>query len=231
MNTHSSRSLPNTFFRNSLSFAVAFVFLYLLYCLLDNFRNPRLAIYQGNSVWSNLVIDPTVAALGVGALILGFKADRRRALFSALAVFLASLLFFRLWIWFLPLDKLITFNPNVVTFFIYLHEVCVGLITGAMIGYTQGDWKRTGWYALAGALGFTIGFLLMDIAGRTILALSPFGLNLPRLIVGSPWFYLYFMVPAFIQGLTLGLSIAFAGIVCGRSEGTTTPLNQVANQV
>lgn len=165
-----------------------------------------------------------MAALGLGALVVGFKADRRRALFSALAVFLACLLFFRLWIWFFPLDQLIAINPKAVPFFLSLHEAIVGLITGAIIGCVQEGWKKTVWFALAGALGFPIGFLIMDITGKSILALSPFGLNLPRLIVGSPWFYLYFIAPALIQGLALGVCIGLAGIISGRREGTNISL-------
>ncbi len=189
--------------------------------MLDNLLNPGLLIWQGNSIWTHAWIDPTVAAFGLGALIQGFRAGWRKAVICAIVIFLSSLLIFRLWIGVLPADKLPALSANLFpNFFPLLHEAIVGLIAGAILGYFRGGRAKIGWHALAGMVGFPIGFLLMDLAGRAILAGSPSGQNLTYLVVGSPWFYLYLIVPALIQGVTFGISLDLAGIASERRKET-----------
>ena len=103
MTHNSSEFLPKFSFQSSLCFVIAFFLVYSVYCLLDNLLNSGLSIWQGNSIWSHAIIDPTVVSLGLGAFFLGIKVDQRKAIFFGIIVFLSSLLFFRIWIWLLPL--------------------------------------------------------------------------------------------------------------------------------
>jgi hypothetical protein len=158
------------------------------------------------------MIDPTVLSLGLGVFFLGIKENQRKAIFFGIIVLLSSFLVFRMWIWLLPLDELMKFNPTIIAFFFPLHEALVGMIIGAIIGCMKAGWNKSRWYALAGAIGMTTGFLIMDIIGKTILRHSPFGTDISLLVVGSTWYYLYFIFPAMIQGLALGIFIGFAEI-------------------
>jgi hypothetical protein len=212
MPQHFSDSVLKSLFQSCFSFSTAFVIVYSIYCLLDTVINSGLSIWQGNSLWSHSIIDPTVASLGLGAFFLGIQTDRHKAASLGIFVFLSSLFVFRLWIWILPLDKLQQFDPIIIPFFFPLHEALVGLVIGAIIGWIQGGWIKSGWYALAGAIGMTTGFLIMDIAGKNILSHSPFAMDIFRLVVGSIWYYLYIIFPVMIQGITLGLFIGLAEI-------------------
>jgi hypothetical protein len=209
---NSLESFSKSFFQSSLSFVSAFIIVYSVYSLLDALINPGLTLWQGNSIWSHAIIDPTVLSLGLGVFFLGIKENQRKAILFGIIVFLASLLIFRLWVWLLPLDELMKFNPIIIPFFFPLHEALVGIIIGAIIGCMKAGLNKSRWYALAGAIGMTTGFLIMDIVGKTILTHSPFSTDISLLVVGSTWFYLYFIFPAMIQGLTLGIFIGFAEI-------------------
>jgi hypothetical protein len=209
--THNSLiSFPKSFFQSSLSFVAAFIIVYSFYSLLDTLINSGLTIWQGNSIWSHAIIDPTVLSLGLGVFFLGIKENQSKSILFGIIVFLSSLLVFRLWIWLLPLDELMKFNPTIIPFFFPLHEALVGIIIGAIIGCMKAGWNKSIWYALAGAIGMTTGFLIMDIVGKTILTHSPFATGISLLVVGSTWYYLYFILPAMIQGLVLGIFIGFA---------------------
>lgn len=218
-------SFPKSFFQSFLSFVTAFVMVYSVYSLLDTLMNSGLTIWQGNSVWSHAIIDPTVLSLGLGVFLLGIIENKDKAIPFGIIVLLFSLLIFRLWNWLLPLDTLMKFNPIIIPIFFPLHEALVGIIIGAIIGCMQAGWKTSGWYALAGAISMTTGFLIMDIVGQSILIHSPFVSDISLLVVGSTWYYLYFIIPAMIQGLILGIFIGFADIVRRIKFNTTKILS------
>ncbi len=208
-----SGSFSKAIFQCTLSFALAYILVYTIYSLLGHLANSGFALGQGNSIWSHAVIDPTVASLGLGTFFLLIPKDRGKAIFAGVIAFLSSLAIFRLWNWFLPLNKLLTFDPKIFLLFFPLHEAVVGLFIGAIIGCIHASRGKLGWYALAGSIGMTVGFLIMDIAGKKILAFSPYASDIGSLIIGSPWYYLYFIFPAMIQGLALGISFGFAEMI------------------
>jgi hypothetical protein len=219
-----SESLSKTFYRICLSFAVPFFLLYLLYTLVDSLRNPGQTIsggftysdWKGNIAWAHMFIDPTVIALGFSALIMGFKTGRRKAVYSGLMVFVANYLIFRLSFWFYTQDRMVTLGSYVSCFSIVFYAIIVGVITGAMIGYFQDGWKKIGWYAKAGALGFTVGFFIKMFMEGSILYLSPLGRLLGQLVIGTHQYYLFFLVPALLEGLAIGISMGLAVIILKR---------------
>ncbi len=197
--------------RGTIAFGAGFTLVYFLYSLLDISLNlGRTFLDANNAFWRFPYLNPTALACGVGAVILGFVTNKRRAWLSALAGFVGYTLVY-LALSFLRNPPL-TAQPGWYYFLVApsLYSVAAGLVVGCAIGYSQLGWKKTGRYALAGATGFTAGWVLDRLAAAAILQISPYDGYVVRVVVGSPWYFVYMLVPALIYGLAIGLALGIA---------------------
>ena len=193
--------------RAVLIFGACFALVYLVYALLDTLLNGGHLLWQRDSLWNLLIIHPTAVASGLGVALLGRPSGWRRAWASALVVFLSYILFFRATRFIFSAPPTDIFGYVVLP---TLFQTVTGLIVGSLTGWIQRGRRSAGSYALAGALGFNLGWLVDRVSATGVLFLSPLQGYLSMLVVGSPWYFVYFFVPSLLYGLGVGLCLGVA---------------------
>lgn len=207
--------------RGAIGFGVSFTFIYLLYSVLDSVLNFGQTFQEESlTIWRPLYLNPTALACGTGAIILGFAINKRRAWLSALFGFMGYTLVY-ITLSFL-LSPPLTARPAWFHFLVapLIYAAIAGAVVGCGIGYSQGGWKKTGRYALAGAVGFTIGWFLDRLAATAILHVSPYNGYVVSVVFGSFWYFVYILVPVLLYGLSIGLAMGAATASPGESRQT-----------
>ncbi len=98
-NLPSNQSLAKSFLRGSLGFGIRFAAIYILFCVVDSLFNYGTTVWHGPSIWNGFhLLHPTALAYGIGAGITGAAFSKQRAWLSAISVFLAYTLIWRLWV-------------------------------------------------------------------------------------------------------------------------------------
>jgi len=217
MKTHTNPEEPlsKSILRGIFSFGIGFTLIYLIYCLVDTFLNSGNTLWQGNSIWNRLYIHPTALAYSFGAAIMGLKYSKRKAWLSALAAFIAYTLFFRIWASTYWAHRNSTpSNLEMLQIPIYFFETITGILVGGVIGLIHQGWKKAGWYALAGVIGFNLGWVVENPISIYLIVHSPYTGNLDHLVVGTTWYYMYFLIPVIIYGGIVGICMGIinAGI-------------------
>jgi hypothetical protein len=214
--TVSEESPARLIFRGMVSFTVGFTLVYLVYCLVDTFLNFGKTLYQGRSVWNLLYLHPTALAYSVGAAILAAKFGKRKVWLSALAAFSVFTLFYRIWAaTYLAQRTSATQNFNFDLFIVPLiFSTITGILVGGVIGLVQHGWKKAMWFALAGVLGFYLGWLAEFAVNFFLMQLCPYTGNPSQLVVGDIWYFMYFVLPVIFYGGIVGLcmGVATAGV-------------------
>jgi hypothetical protein len=206
--------LSKSILRGIFSFGVGFTLIYLIYCLVDTFLNSGNTLWRGNSIWNTLYLHPTALACSFGAAIMGLNYSKRKVWFSALAVFITYTLLFRIW----AATYLAHRNsiPSELEMLLvpYIFSTITGILIGGVIGLIQHGWQKTGWYALAGGIGFNLGWVVENTVSIFLICRSPYTGNLDHLIVGDPWYFLYFLIPVLCYGGIVGIcmGITTAGV-------------------
>jgi hypothetical protein len=49
-------------------------------------------------------------------------------------------------------------------------------------------------------------------AAAAILQISPYGGYIVRLVIGSPWYFVYMLIPGLLFGLSIGLALGAAAV-------------------
>ena len=190
--------------RSALGYGFGFALIYLLYCLIDTLLNFGNTLWQGRSVWGLLYLHPSALAVALGTLLAGNWKNKRQGWGAAAAAFVGYTLFFR--ISRLAVASLMTSIDYFLLQFVFL--MLLGMIVAGGTGLIQHGKKSAGWYALAGGTGFNIGWLIDNDISQYILRQNM--VNLSQLVVGSPTYYLYFLLPSLFWGAVIGACIGMA---------------------
>ena len=158
-----------------------------------------------NSIWNVLIIHPSALGVAVGTWFAGNWLNRRQAWGSAAVAFLGYTLLFR--IFRLVFASFQTPNNDYLLQFLFL--TILGMIVAGMIGFIQGGIKSAGWHAVAGSIGFNIGWLINDSVSIYIIR-QAMVVDLSQLVVGSPTYYLYFVLPSLFFGAAIGACLGIA---------------------
>jgi len=188
---------------------------YLVFCLLDILLNAGKSMYAGNSVWGVVIyIDWIPLAIGIGVAWLGMPAGKRRVWVPGLAIALGLFLFYRLLApVFTPIYDSLIHDESIRIFMISLiviQEALVGVIVGGALAWIQRAGKKWGWYGLAGALGFNLGWLTKALLGGAIMFQAHW---MDGVVIGSPWYFAYWLAETIPHGLVIG---ACLGLAMGR---------------
>lgn len=204
--------------QGAIAFGVSFTLIYLLYSLLDSILNFGRTFQEDITIWKTLYLNPTALACGIGAIILGFIINKRRAWISAILSSIGYTLV-SLTLSFL-LRPPLTAEPGWFYFLVapLIYAAIAGTVVGGSIGFSQRGWGKTGWYALAGAIGFSVGWFLDRLVAAAILQISPYGGYIVRVVIGSPWYFGYLLVPVLLYGLSIGLAMGVVAAYSGEGK-------------
>jgi hypothetical protein len=221
---HSSGSFSPFIWRGVWGFGVAFGLVTLIFCVIDSMINSGRTLGQGITIWNFLIIHPIALGSGLGAAILTHPIGKRSAWRSVFVGFFGYMLSLLLWRFLIsnPLQSLLPkgfytlFSPTIMI-------SIAGFVIGCGIGFIQRGLPGWGWYAFAGAFGFMVGWLLDRVIAAYILYLSPYGgWYIAQMVIGSPWYFLYWIVPMILFGM-------FIGVCLGLAMSRTTANLQTAN--
>lgn len=214
-----SQSQPGELFTKSIlrgiySFGIGFGLIFFVYCLIDSLLNAGNPFLQGNSIWNMLGLYPTGLAFGFGAALMALRYGKRKVWLSALAASITYILFYR--IWSVAYNAFLS-SASLVPDYSYLvpivFETIAGTMIGGIIGLIQHGWKKAGWYAIAGVIGFNLGWIVENAVQIALIRQSPF-FGIHDLIVGNPWYFLCVVIPLILYGSIVGIvmGITTAGI-------------------
>jgi hypothetical protein len=198
--------------RGMLIFGLSFVLVYLLYCALDTLLNAGKFMGQGASIWNVLILHPTALASGLGTAFLGRSLGWRRAWASALLVFLAYTLFFRLTRFAFQAAGT---QPEIAVMILLQagFQTLAGLLIGASAGWVQRGRHAVVLYALAGAAGFILGWLADTFLSTSVYAQIPFPGDVNSLVVGSLRYFAWLLVTALTYGAATGFFLGLASFL------------------
>ncbi len=212
----SPEPLPKSILRGGLGFGLGFAFIFLAYCLLDALLNPGKTIGTPGTVWLHLLIHPNALGSALGTAYLAWGSGRRRVWLSALSGFCGYELVLLVGSHaFLPH---LTHDYLIARIYQALFMGAVGVLVGGGLGLAQRGWKQAGWSALAGAVGYNLGWLICDLAGVNIILRSPYGDNITNLVIGSLWYYAYYLIPGVVLGIVIGICLGAAAAIKGRQS-------------
>lgn len=205
--------------RAMIAYGISFSLIYLLYCLIDTAVNSGKTLWQMNSIWNVLYIHPSALGVAFGALIAGNWKNKRQGWGSAAAAFLGFTLLFRLS---RPTFMSTQTQPGAAILqFVFL--IILGMFVAGVIGFVQHGIKSVGRHAAAGAIGFVAGWLINDAVSIFIVKQASI-VNLNQLVVGSPVYFLYFLVPGLFYGAVIGLCLGTAAVVEKRNKSQYLPI-------
>jgi len=209
MQTHNNKINTTTrwVIRDAFGFGIAFFFIYLIYCILDSLINSGRTFAEDITIWKTLYIHPAALATGLGAALLGNLISKRHAFVFAIAGFFGYSLVSLAWHFFVAVPSTSPQTDFNVLVAPIIQQGLTGIVIGIAIGVVQRGWKNAGWYAIAGAFGFIIGWFIDRIVAEIILIRSPYHGYIARVVVGDPWYYLYWLVPAILFGGVIGLCL------------------------
>jgi len=193
--------------RGSFSYGIAFFSIYLVYCILDSLINSGRTFAEDITIWKTLYIHPTALGTGLGAGLLGIFFSKRHAFVCAIAGFIGYSLVSLLWHFFVAVPPTSPHTNLDVVVAPFIQQGLTGIVIGIAIGVVLRGWKNAAWYAIAGAFGFIIGWFFNRILAEIILIRSPYHGHIARVVVGDPWYYLYWLVPAILYGCIFGLCL------------------------
>jgi hypothetical protein len=207
--------LTKSILRGIFSFSVGFGLIFFVYCLIDSLFNAGNTIFQGNSVWNKLGNYPTGLAFGFGAALMGLRYGKRKIWLSALAASIAFIFFYKIWLVvynaYLSSANLELADSSLVPF---VFETIAGIIIGGIIGLIQHGWKKAGWFAMAGVIGFNLGWIIEDAVAQFLIYQSSY--NPRNLIVGDFWYFLYLVIPLILYGGIVGIVMGITSVGVSR---------------
>ena len=207
-----ARSFPQSVLRGLLGFGVSFLLFNLVYCFIDVLINSGKTMASFTNIWNLFILHPTALASGVGAIILGTGCNRLRLYSSAIVSFLGFILV-RTWGGFLIALPPSSYNSVTIFVFPFLFMTLVGILIGGGIGLFQRGWHMVGRYAIAGMAGFVLGWFIDRVLAAEILIHSPFYGYIDQLVIGSPTYFVYMLVPTVFYGSSVGLCLGMATFI------------------
>ncbi|MEA5076956.1 MAG: hypothetical protein VB013_00165 [Anaerolineaceae bacterium] len=202
-------TLLGSIFKGMASFSVGNTLVFLIFCLIDTLINTGNNAWNGKSIWnSNLnYLHPTAIAYCLSAVIMGIKKNKRKAWLSGLGALLIYTLTYRIWMS-VPLEQqnyLISTGLEP-----YILSTVSGIFVGGIIGIIQQGWNKAGWFALAGAIGFNLGWLTRNAVIDFLLAHTPNVYFFDLIKVGDPWYFLLTVIPVLFYGAVVGICLGLS---------------------
>ena len=201
------RSFPQSALRGALIFGASFFLIYLAYCLTDVLLNFGKTWDTATNIWHIIYLYPTAVASGIGAILIGTGVNRWRVLGSAVACFIGYTL---VAIFGAPLIALPPSAYKGVTLILFpaIFMALAGMVIGGGIGVTQQGWRQAGRYSLFGMAGFILGwFVDRTLAAAIVLTFYD---NINQILIGSPVYFAYMLVPVLFYGSLVGLCLGMA---------------------
>lgn len=191
------------------SFSVGITLVFLIFCLIDSLINMGNNAWNGISIWNSnfSYLTPTAIAYCLSAVIMGIKKNKRKAWLSGLGALLIYTLTYRIWMS-VPLEQ----QNYVISTGLepYILSTVGGIFVGGIIGIIQQGWKSAGWFALAGAIGFNLGWVVRNTAIGLLLAHTPNVYFFDLIKVGDPWYFILTLVPVLFYGAVVGICLGLS---------------------
>jgi hypothetical protein len=200
-------SLTASVMRWALWFAASFFAVYLAFALVDSLSNLGQTIGSAQSGWTARVLHPTALGCGAAAFLLCRGAGSRRAVFAALAIYIAYMLVAIIGY---PLMHFTSGGFLEYMLYPFLYMACVGVLVGGGIGLFHPGRKQVSRFGLAGMAGFVLGWWVDRGISAYLIVHSQYHGYLSQLVLGSPLYFVYVLLPVILFGLLIGTFLGMA---------------------